>query len=573
MAKVDLRKTVYNRDQFSRVVGGREFTTFIVEDEAAFSVQDFFEQYDNLFLSIPVFGDTNTHEYLVRRSSELVGFQRTTEDIQPLLDEISNLRDQLLQTRQENINLQIEAAGGGVASELNDQFNELLAALGQEPEISVNIDLPSGDGTGEGGASGFTLIEDTIKTTISAAGVPRSSEIAVFENDEIAEGKVLTFLGIATQPQFGTAVVVNAQNGTIRYTPNANAPTGTRIDQFTYKVRDEQGVENTGFVSVDIENVAASNQPPIANDDVINVSVDVDGTINANTINILANDVDPDSNEPLFFDKITTLPKYGTLEVLDPEVGIVQYRPNKRAPNGERADMFEYKIFDVKGSSATGKVYVNIRNRYITYTTAGDDQLNVTIRVSNTEDPNNSKLFEDNILNVLENDEGLDVIFDGIVERPEYGTVTATADGIVTYIPRIGVRSSGEIDLNAWFTPGAGVEPILEDSFTYRAKNNRSGVTDIATVSVRINVVGEDEQPVLDEGPAPGGKKDTTDDSSLDASGRPQEPEPGTEVTSKKEPGSGGGSGRGGSSKTYNSSADGSGETSSTSTFDPFRSF
>lgn len=554
MAKIDLRKTVYNKDQFSRVVGGREFTTFGAAQETIFSVEDFFEQYDNLFLTIPVFGDVNTHEYLVRRSSELVGFQRTTEDIQPLLDEIASLRDQLLQARQENINLQIEAAGGGVASELNDQFNELLAALGQEPEISVNIELPGSDAEGgTGGASGFTLIEDTIKTTISATGVPRSSEVSVFENDEIAEGKVLTFLGIDRQPQFGAAVVVNTQNGTIRYTPNADAPTGERIDQITYKVRDEKGIENTGFISVDIENVAASNQPPVANDDVINVSVDVDGTINANTINILANDVDPDSNEPLFFDKITTLPKYGTLEVLDPEVGIVQYKPNKRAPNGERADMFEYKILDVKGASATGKVYVNIRNRYITYTTAGDDQLNVTIRVSNIQDPNNNRVFEDNILNVLENDEGLDVIFDGIVERPEYGTVTATADGIVTYIPRIGVRSSGEIDLNAWFTPGAGVEPILEDSFTYRAKNNSSGVTDIATVSVRINVVGEDEQPILDEGPLPGGKKDTTDDSSLDASGRPQEPNFEDEQEKQKKSGGGGG---GRETKTYNSSAE-----------------
>ena len=148
MAKVDLRKTVYNKDQFSRVVGGREFTTFGIEDVAPFSVEDFFNEYENLFLTIPVFGGVNTHEYLVRKSSELVGFQRTTEDIQPLLDEITNLREQLLQARQENIALQVEAAGGGTASQLTDQFNEVLAALGEQPEISFNIDFSGGEGRG-----------------------------------------------------------------------------------------------------------------------------------------------------------------------------------------------------------------------------------------------------------------------------------------------------------------------------------------------------------------------------------------------------------------------------------------
>src|SRR6056300_1723938 len=121
MAKVDLRKTVYNKDQFSRVVGGREFTTFGVEaavDE--FTVQDFFQEYENLFLSIPIRGGSSSHEYLVRKSGELVGFQRTTEDIQPLLDEIASLRDQLLTLQQENIDLQIADAGD--TQKLQDQF-------------------------------------------------------------------------------------------------------------------------------------------------------------------------------------------------------------------------------------------------------------------------------------------------------------------------------------------------------------------------------------------------------------------------------------------------------------------
>lgn len=497
MAKVDLRKTVYNKDQFSRVVGGREFTTFGIEDATPFSVEDFFNEYENLFLTIPVFGEVNTHEYLVRKSSELVGFQRTTEDIQPLLDEITNLREQLLQARQENIALQVEAAGGGTASQLTNQFNEVLAALGEQPEISVNIDLPGGDGQGGTGTGEFTLVEDIINAVIPATGAPRGTQIAVFENDDIPEDKILTFKGISTKPQYGTAVVLNTQNGTIEYTPNIDAPTGPNADRISYIVVDEKGIENTGFIRINIENIARDNQPPVANDDVVNVSVDVDGTVNSNTVNVLINDIDPDSDEALFFDGIVTEPTQGIVNILDPETGIVEYVPNKRAKNGDKADQFEYKVVDSKGLSAIGKVFVNIRNRYVTFTSAGDDELSITIRVTDRENPNSNKTFENNVLNVLENDNGLDIIFDGITSQPEYGTLTTTADGVVTYIPKIGTRSSGEIDLNAWFTPGAGVEPIVEDSFTYRAKNNASGTTDIATVNVRINVLLPDEKQVL----------------------------------------------------------------------------
>ena len=254
----------------------------------------------------------------------------------------------------------------------------------------------------------------------------------------------------------------------------------------------------------------------------------------------------------MFFDDIVTQPTQGTLNILDPETGIVEYIPNKRAKNGDKADQFEYKVIDNKGLSAIGKVFVNIRNRYITFTSAGDDELSITIRVTDRDNPNSNKTFENNTLNVLENDNGLDIIFDGITSQPEYGTLTATADGIITYIPKIGVRSSGEIDLNAWFTPGAGVEPVVEDSFTYRAKNNASGTTDTATVNVHINVLLPDEQAIIEEiiDPLGSGKKDSIED--LDATGRPQEPDLTDQDDRQKKSG---GDGRR-ETKTYNSSAE-----------------
>ena len=546
MAKVDLRKTVYNKDQFSRVVGGREFTTFGVQDLAAtFTIEDFFNQYDNLFLSIPINGANNSHEYLVRKSGELVGFQRTTEDIQPLLDEIASLREQLLQTRQENINLQVEAAGGGIASELNDQFNELLKALGEQPDFSALLD----DGST---SPSFVLIEDIISTSISATGEPQSREVSIFENDNIPEDKTLTFLGIDQDPFFGTVFVTNSKEGILRYTPNRDAPAGNKVDKFTYKISDEEGVEDIGTVFINITRLTAgADNPPITEDDVIDASVDKDGTVNPGTVNILANDRDPDTNEPVIFDSIVVKPKYGVVEVIDPEVGIVTYTPNKLAPSGLHADVFEYKIFNSRNAAAIGKVFINIKNDYLSAPVAGDDELAIVIKVSDTDNPNSNYTVEKNLINVIENDEGLDVIFESIGTPPEYGTVTATADGIVTYVPRIGVRSSGEIDLNAWFTPGAGVQPVVEDSFTYIAKSGASGLTTTSPVKVRINVLEPDDEPLPADPVSEGEDKKQTDDT--DATGRPQEPDfKNQEEKDKKK--SGGDSRR--ETKTYNSSAE-----------------
>ena len=139
MAKVDLRKTVYNRNEFDKVVGDRNFTTFTPPTEdPELTVDEFFQAYEDLFLTIPVNGSNKSHEYLIRRSSELVGFQRTTEDIQPLLDEISSLRQQLLEARQDNLLNQVKTSGAG--SELNKLLEEILQDVNNTGVEIANLD-------------------------------------------------------------------------------------------------------------------------------------------------------------------------------------------------------------------------------------------------------------------------------------------------------------------------------------------------------------------------------------------------------------------------------------------------
>ena len=104
---IQIQKTVYNSTEFGKVID-RRFSTFTqpVPVEDTDTVDEFFRLYEKLYFVIDVEGETDSHEYLVRKSSELVNFEKSTEEIQPLLDEIAQLREQLLQANQQILDLE-----------------------------------------------------------------------------------------------------------------------------------------------------------------------------------------------------------------------------------------------------------------------------------------------------------------------------------------------------------------------------------------------------------------------------------------------------------------------------------
>jgi hypothetical protein len=104
---IQIQKTVFNSTEFGKIVN-RNFSTFTqpVPEEDTDTVDEFFRLYEKLYLVIDVEGETNSHEYLIRRSSELVNFERNTEEIQPLLDEIAQLREELLRANQQILDLE-----------------------------------------------------------------------------------------------------------------------------------------------------------------------------------------------------------------------------------------------------------------------------------------------------------------------------------------------------------------------------------------------------------------------------------------------------------------------------------
>jgi hypothetical protein len=110
MDKINLNKTVYEKNQYSNVID-TTFSQLITPPPvtASITVEDqiasFFNQYQNLFYDIPKNGETNSHEYLIKQSSEYINYNFIDEDVQALLDEISSLREENLDLQKQIIDL------------------------------------------------------------------------------------------------------------------------------------------------------------------------------------------------------------------------------------------------------------------------------------------------------------------------------------------------------------------------------------------------------------------------------------------------------------------------------------
>jgi hypothetical protein len=107
---INLQKQVYNKGDYSKVID-TSFTQLGVksvqqEIEIQPTVNDFFNLYNDLFYDIPELGNTNSHEYLIKKSSEYINFEFNQEIILTLQDEIAQLRIDLLNAQKQVVELQ-----------------------------------------------------------------------------------------------------------------------------------------------------------------------------------------------------------------------------------------------------------------------------------------------------------------------------------------------------------------------------------------------------------------------------------------------------------------------------------
>ena len=113
MENLNLSKKVYAKNQYEKVIDtnfsqlATSPTPLTELTTPTISVDEFFQNYTQIFFDIPKFGDTNSHEYLIKTSTEYIGYAPVNADIQALIEEINNLQQQNLELNQQLIELQL----------------------------------------------------------------------------------------------------------------------------------------------------------------------------------------------------------------------------------------------------------------------------------------------------------------------------------------------------------------------------------------------------------------------------------------------------------------------------------
>jgi hypothetical protein len=102
MSQIPIQKTVFNKDTYSRVVD-TQFSQLLNQgaegETLSFTVDDFFQLYDEVFYQIPKEGDINSHQYILQREADYLGISISQDDVQALLNEITSLRQQVLEAQ------------------------------------------------------------------------------------------------------------------------------------------------------------------------------------------------------------------------------------------------------------------------------------------------------------------------------------------------------------------------------------------------------------------------------------------------------------------------------------------
>lgn len=107
---VNLNKQVYDKNAYNKVID-TSFKQLGVQTiqqqlDQQPTVDEFFAMYNELFYNIPELGVINSHEYIIKKSSEYIQFAANNDEIEALQAEIAQLRTDLLNEQKRNIELQ-----------------------------------------------------------------------------------------------------------------------------------------------------------------------------------------------------------------------------------------------------------------------------------------------------------------------------------------------------------------------------------------------------------------------------------------------------------------------------------
>jgi large repetitive protein len=305
----------------------------------------------------------------------------------------------------------------------------------------------------------------------------RPLQIDVLANDTDADNDILSLIAtpITSPPLHGRADRISRTS--VSYTPG-NGFTGT--DRFQYEIGDGHGRRARAWVTVTI---ADTNHPPVA----VNDSASTTGT-NPITINVTANDSDPDGDLPMLISSpIVTAPAHGTASKVSGSE--IVYTP---AANFIGTDSFVYEIGDGNGKRARATVTVTVVDANQN-PVASDDAATTTPGTLIT-------------INVTANDSDPDgdpvtLIASPIVTAPAHGTATKISASSITYKPATGY--GGTDTFRYEIADGRGkrsqANVVVTISSTGGGNRNPVAVNDSVSIhrdnSIDVNVTANDSDP------------------------------------------------------------------------------
>jgi len=293
-----------------------------------------------------------------------------------------------------------------------------------------------------------TAVNDPPVANDDSTSTPEDTQVVVLviDNDFDVDGNLdPTTVTITSTPSNGTASV-DPVTGAVTYVP---APHFNGTDTFSYQVCDTGGLCDTATVRV---NVGPTDDPPVATDDTGTVFED-----GVTTIDVVANDRDPDGNLDPTTVVVVAPPAHGTYSV-DPVTGAITYAPDE---NYSGIDTLTYQVCDTDGECDTAVV---------TITVLPVDDAPVA-RDDSASTPEDTPVVVNVPGNDFDPDGNLTLGSVSIVDPPDHGTVSVNpVTGQVTYEP--GPNFNGT------------------DTFTYEICDS-SGLCDTASVTVSVTAVND----------------------------------------------------------------------------------
>ncbi len=273
-----------------------------------------------------------------------------------------------------------------------------------------------------------------------------SVTIPVLGNDSDPDGDTLTVTG-ATAGTNGTTIV--NPDGTITYTPDPNY---CGQDSFTYSISDGRGGTDTATVSVTVNCV---NDPPVALDDTATTNADT-----AVTIEVLANDSDPDGTVDPATVTISTPPSGGS--VIVNADGTITYHPD---PGFNGVDTFTYTVDDNEGLTS------NIATVSVTVVSAGADL--AVVKTADNIAPNEGDTV--NFTITVTNNGPDDATGVTVTDLLPVGLTYSSDTGGGAYNPATGLWTVGAL--------AAGADATLTITATVNAGTGGSTITNTASAT------------------------------------------------------------------------------------------